>query len=75
MIGSPVWNGRLSCPINTVLRDTYLKDKKVTCILYSGSGEAKKAEEQVLKAVPDAAMIHLQEPKKNREALERLSDL
>ena len=75
VVGSPVWNGRLSCPINTVLRDTYLKDKKVTCVLYSGSGEAKKAEEQVLKAVPDAAVIHLQEPKKNREAIERLSDL
>ena len=75
VIGSPVWNGRLSCPINTVLRDTNLKDKKVTCVLYSGSGEAKKAEEQVLKAVPDAAVIHLQEPKKNREAIERLSDL
>ena len=75
VIGSPVWNGRLSCPINTVFRDTDLKNKKVVCVLYSGSGEAKKAEEQVLKAVPNATVIHLQEPKKHREMLDRLSVL
>ena len=75
VIGSPVWNGRLSCPINTVLRDMDLKGKKVTFVLYSGSGEAKKAEEQIRAVVPDAAIIHMKEPKKNPDALYRLSDL
>ncbi|MBQ1821469.1 MAG: NAD(P)H-dependent oxidoreductase [Clostridia bacterium] len=75
VIGSPVWNGRLSCPINTVLRDTDLKGKKVTFVLYSGSGEAKKAEEQIHAILPDAAVIHVKEPKKNPEMLGRLSAL
>lgn len=75
VIGSPVWNGRLSCPINTVLRETDLKGKKVAFVLYSGSGAAKKAEEQIRAIVPDAEIIHLREPKKDPESLGRLSDL
>ena len=69
VIGSPVWNGRLSCPINTVLRDTDLSGRKVSFVLYSGSGEAKKAEEQIKKRLPDAAILHVKEPKKNPDAM------
>lgn len=75
VIGSPVWNGRLSCPINTVLKETDLSGKKVAFILYSGSGEAQKAEQQIRAVVPDAEIIHLKEPKKNPESLGRLSVL
>ncbi len=75
VIGSPVWNGHLSCPINTVLKETDLKVKQVTFVLYSGSGEAAKAEQQIRTIIPDAAIIHLKEPKKNPETLGRLSDL
>ena len=75
VIGSPVWNGRLSCPINTVLAETALQDKKVTFLLYSGSGEAAKAEKQIRAILPDAAIIHLKEPKKNPETLEKLAEL
>ncbi len=74
-IGSPVWNGRLSCPINTVLSDVKLAGKKVAFVLYSGSGEALKAEAQIKKLLPDAAIIHLKEPKDNPDALYRLSEL
>ena len=75
VIGSPVWNGRLSCPINTVLKETDLKGKIVAFILYSGSGEAAKAEQQIRAVVPNAEIIHMKEPKKNPETLGRLSDL
>ncbi len=75
VIGSPVWNGRLSCPINTALAETTLREKKVTFVLYSGSGEAPKAEKQIRNVLPDAAILHLQEPKKHPEMLDRLSDL
>ncbi|MBR6039453.1 MAG: NAD(P)H-dependent oxidoreductase [Clostridia bacterium] len=75
VIGSPVWNGRLSCPINTVLKETNLSGKKVAFILYSGSGEAQKAEQQIRAVVPDAEIIHIKEPKKNPETFGRLSDL
>jgi hypothetical protein len=75
VIGSPIWNGRLSCPINTVLAETDFSGKKVTFVLYSGSGEAPKAEKQIRSILPDAAIIHLKEPKKNPEMLERLAKL
>ena len=75
VIGSPVWNGRLSCPINTVLKETDLKGKKVAFILYSGSGEAAKAEQQIRAVVPDAGIIHLKEPKKNPDQLNQLSEM
>ncbi len=75
VIGSPVWNGRLSCPINTVLADTDLKGRNVSFVLCSGSGQAAKAEQQIHKLLPDAAIIHLREPKKNPDVLNCLSDL
>jgi len=75
VIGSPVWNGRLSSPINTVLRDTEFGNRRVTFILYSGSGEAPKAEKQIRERVPNAVVVHLKEPKKHPEMLARLSDL
>lgn len=74
-IGSPVWNGRLSCPVNTVLRDADLSGKRVTFVLYSGSGGASKAEKQIRGRIPNAAILHLREPKKNSETLDRLSSL
>ena len=43
VIGSPIWNGRFSSPINTVLSQLDLSNKKVTFVFYSGSGEGKKA--------------------------------
>ena len=75
VIGSPVWNGRLSCPINTVLAQTDLSGKALTFVLYSGGGEAKKAEQQIAARFPQAAVIHLKEPKKYPEQLSRLAKL
>ena len=42
LIGSPIWNFRLSSPINTVLKLLNLKNKKVKFVLYSGSNKFKK---------------------------------
>ena len=75
VIGSPVWNGRLACPINTVLAQADFSGKALTLVLYSGGGEAKKAEKQIAARFPQAAVIHLKEPKKYPEQLERLSAL
>ncbi len=73
-IGSPIWNGRLSCPINTVLKNTNLTDKKLTFVLYSGSGEAKKALEKINKKYPESQVIILKEPKKHNEELGKLEE-
>lgn len=74
-IGSPIWNGRFSCPINTVLKNTNLENKLLTFILYSGSGEAKKAYQKILKKYPSAKIIILKQPKTNLGELDRIEGL
>ena len=64
-IGAPIWNGRLACPVNTILSDTNLKTKNVTFVLCSGSGTAKHADKKISKLYPNARIIHLQQPKDN----------
>ena len=75
IIGSPVWNARLSSPINGALSKLNLKDKKVSFVLYSGSGEAPKAIKRINKEYPNSKIIVLQEPKKYPEQLEKLKEL
>ena len=65
IIGSPIWNGRLSCPINSVLDKLDLIDKKITFILYSGSGKSPKATNKLKKLYPDCNIINIKEPKNN----------
>ena len=72
IIGSPVWNDRLSCPINTVLEKLNLEGKDVRFVLYAGSGTAKKAVSQLAKYVPNPLVTFLKEPKKYPEELEKL---
>lgn len=72
-IGSPIWNGNFSCPINTVLAKTNLDNKNIRFILYSGSGEAKKAIKKINKNYPNAQIIVLKEPKKYNEELEKIN--
>lgn len=76
IIGSPIWNGRLSTPINTVLNKIDLVGKKVMFILYSGSGKAPKAVQKITSMYPDAKIIHLTEPlKNNNEVKDKLSNI
>ena len=73
-IGSPIWNGRFPPAINSVLKQTDLKGKKLSFIFYSGSGEGKKAEARVKKEFPEANIVFLQEPKKYPEQLKKLEN-
>ena len=72
LIGSPIWNGRFPPVINSVLKETNLKDKKIAFIFYSGSGEGKKAEEKVKKEFPNANIVFLKDPKKYPEQLKKV---
>lgn len=69
IIGSPIWNDHLSCPINTVLDEIDLVGKKAVFILYSGNGYTKKAQEKIKNKYPDSEIIHLKEPKKYKATL------
>ena len=73
IIGSPIWNGKLSCPINSVLKEIDLKNKKIEFILYSGSGKAPKTEKMINERYIDAKIINLKEPKKYDKELEKLN--
>ena len=71
-IGSPIWNSRFACPINTVLKNTDLNNKKLTFILYSGSGEGKKALKKINKKYPNSKVVFLKQPKNNEKELEKV---
>ena len=44
VIGSPIWNARLTPTTNSILKQTDFSNKKLTFVFYSGSGAGKKAE-------------------------------
>ena len=47
VIGSPIWNDRISAPINGVLDLVDLNNKNVEFVLYSASGEANNASDRI----------------------------
>lgn len=72
LIGSPIWNFRLSSPINTVLKLLELKNKKVKFILYSGSNNCEKINKKIVSQYPNIEIINLSEPKNNKSELNKL---
>ena len=74
VIASPIWNDRLSAPINGVLDTLNLQDKDLAFVLYSASGNANKAKEKI-KNLYDVDAVVLKEPKKYKEELKKLEDM
>lgn len=76
VIGSPIWNGRLSTPINSVLDKIDLVGKEIVFVLYSGSGDAPKTNKLLGEKYPNIKIIHLKEPGKNTALIqEKLKEL
>ena len=73
IIGSPIWNSRLTPPINTLLNELFLSEKKVTFILYSASGTAPKAVKKINTLYPKSKIIILKEPSKNKDELNKIN--
>lgn len=74
VIGSPIWNDRLSAPINSVISLLDLSDKDVSFVLYSASGNGEKAKEKI-KSLFGVDAVLLKEPKKHKEELEKIKDI
>jgi len=74
LIGSPIWNDRLSTPINKLLSELDLSNKKVSFLFYSGSGEASTAVNKVNELFNNPEVIVLKEPMKNKHELDKLED-
>lgn len=75
VIGSPIWNGRLASPTNTLLRDLAVGERALTFVLYAGGGEAPKACARLAKEYPAANVILLKEPLKHPNELAKLDVL
>ena len=75
VIGSPVWNARFSCPINSLLAENDFTGKELVFVLYAGSGRAPKATARILKQYPNSKIIVLKEPKKYPEELMKTDEL
>ena len=74
VIGSPIWNDRLSSPINSVISLLDLSDKDVSFVLYSASGKGEKAKEKIKKLFGVDSIV-LKEPKKHKEELKKLKEV
>ena len=72
IIGSPIWNARLSCPINTVLSTLDAKGKPISFILWSGGGTAPKAVERLSAEYPSSPVVILKEPKNDPSELDKI---
>ena len=72
VIGSPIWNGRISPAINTILANINLEGKALSFVFYAGSGEGKAALKRINKEYPNAKCIFLKQPKDNPEELSKL---
>ena len=75
VIGSPIWNGQTPPAINSVLAQTDLKDKKLTFVFYSGSGDDPKVSKKIKKEYPNVDIVLLKEPKKYQNELEKTANL
>lgn len=75
IIGSPIWNDRLSSPINSVLNKLDLNNKKINFILYSGSGKNKNATKFLKEKYPKSNIIDIKEPKQNKAELKKLKTI
>ena len=75
VIGSPIWNARLSTPVSTALKELDLTNKKTRFILYSGSGTSPKATEFINKNYKDSKIIDLKQPIANKKELNKIEDI
>ena len=73
IIGTPIWNNRISAPINTVLNNLDFKNKNIDFILYSKSGKINKIKKCISKKYPNSKIINLKEPKKNSNELYKIN--
>lgn len=70
VVGSPIWNDRLSTPINSVLKD-YKFNENTKFILYPAGSGTKKSFKQIAKHGYKGEVIVISYPKKNLDAINK----
>ena len=72
VIGSPIWNARITPAINTLLANINLEGKNVSFVFYAGGGEGKHALKRINKEYPGVRCVFLKQPKDYPEELNKL---
>jgi len=75
VVGSPIWNGNLASPVNTLLAELNAEGKTLSFVLYTGGGKAPKAVSRLQKNYPGAPIVVLKEPKKYAAELDKINAL
>ena len=75
IIGSPIWNDRLSTPINAVLDQFSFNKENTRFILYPAGEGTKKSFEQLEKLGFIQKPIVFSNPKKNQEKMQEILGL
>jgi len=70
VIGSPIWNDRISTPIRTLLKQ--IDKKNIDFVLYSGSGKGERGIEFLKERYPKSKITIIKEPKKYKEELNKI---
>ena len=72
IIGSPVWNGKLATPINTVINKLAFNKETTSFIVYPAGEEAKKVNNQLQKLGFKKTAVVYPHPLKSPEKFEEL---
>lgn len=76
VIGSPIWNDRLSTPINTVLGQFEFNKENTKFILYPAGEDTKKSFEQIANlGFKEQPIVYAHPLKSQEKAEEQLKDL
>lgn len=75
VIGSPIWNNRLSTPINTLLRDYKFNKETTKFVLYPAGSSGKNAIQRLQKKGFTQTPLVIVAPLNNKEAAEKALEL
>lgn len=71
VIGSPIWNDRISTPIRTLLKK--IDKNNIDFVLYSGSGKGERGIEYLKERYPKSKITIIKEPKKYKEEINKIN--
>ena len=75
IIGSPIWNDRLSTPVTTFLRSHELNKEKTSFIVYPAGESTKKSLEQIKKMGYSNEVLVISYPLKKQEQAKQILGL
>ena len=72
VVGSPIWNDRLSTPINAVLKEFSFNKETTRFILYPAGETTNKSKDQIAKLGFKKEAVVIPHPKKSEKSLDEV---